>query len=184
MVRPWFTVRGTFSCVATPSATSDGHRAVFQDQEEEMRGERFGRICVLVLALAVLGAASAAWASEGSPYIQARVQFSSTEEWRGFLKLQDLDIMKSKPGVAVTIVTSPGQLSQLRALGYDVTVEVEDMEAHYASRIRGPNFGQFHTYSETSDFLDALHHDSEVLDRHDGRGPNDLGVQDLRQPRR
>jgi len=122
-----------------------------------MRGERVGRTCVLVLALAVLGAASAAWASEQSPYIQARVQFSSMDEWRGFLKLQDLDIMKSKPGVAVTIVTSPEQLSQMRALGYDVTVEIEDMEAHYASRIRGPNFGQFHTYSETSDFLDALH---------------------------
>jgi carboxypeptidase T len=130
---------------------------VLPDQEEEMKGERVVRLCALVLAIAALGAASAAWGSTTSPYIQARVQFSSMEDWRGFLKLQDLDIVKSKPGVGVTIVTNPEQLASLVALGYNVTVEIDDMESYYASRVRGPNFGQFHTYSETSDFLDALH---------------------------
>ncbi len=109
---------------------------------------------LVVLALAAAIAASAAGTE---PKIQARVEFSSVEEWRAFLSLPDLDIMKSKPGVGVTIVTDAEQLDEIRSLGYDVTVEIENMQEFYASRIRGPNFGAFHTYSETIDFLDALH---------------------------
>jgi hypothetical protein len=110
------------------------------------------------LVLAVVFAAAMAFASapEG-PWIQARVEFSSAEQWRDFVSLPGLDIMRSKPGVGVTLVTDADQLARLRSQGYAVTVEIEDVERHYASRIRGPNFGQFHTYSETGEYLDALH---------------------------
>jgi len=78
-------------------------------------------------------------------------------DWQRFVSRPDLDIMSSKPGLGVTFVTDADQVEALRSEGYRIVVEIEDMEAFYASRIRGPNFGQFHTYSEMEDFLDALH---------------------------
>jgi len=107
-------------------------------------------------ALVMLGGPATGAGPDGVK-IQARVEFSSMDEWRDFVSRPDLDIMKSKPGVGVTIVTDPAQLDELVSLGYRVTVEIEDMEEHYASRLRGPNFGDFHTYSETEEFLDSLH---------------------------
>ncbi len=112
---------------------------------------------LLVCALALAAAGAAPGAAPDAVKIQARAEFSSMSEWQRFVSEPDLDIMKSKPGVGVTFVTDAEELAELRSQGYRIAVEIEDMERHYASRIRGPNFGQFHTYSETEDFLDALH---------------------------
>lgn len=108
-------------------------------------------------ALVLVAAGVAAGVAPDAVKIQARAEFSSMSEWRRFVSLPDLDIMKSKPGVGVTFVTDAEELAELLSQGHRITVEVEDMERHYASRIRGPNFGLFHTYSETEEFLDDLH---------------------------
>lgn len=112
---------------------------------------------LLVCAAALAVAGPAAGAPPDAAKIQARAEFSSMSEWQRFVSQPDLDIMKSKPGVGVTFVTDAEELAELRSQGYRIAVEIEDMEQHYASRIRGPNFGQFHTYSETEEFLDNLH---------------------------
>jgi len=114
------------------------------------------RFFVLLLAAFVL--ATPALADDGwGPRIQARVEFDSYDAWREFISRPGLDVMHSKPGLMVRIVTDAEQLNDLRSRGYAITVEIEDMERYYASRLRGPNFGQFHTYSEMIDFVDDLH---------------------------
>jgi len=110
----------------------------------------------LFLVGVLVAAASTALADTG-PKIQALVEFDSHAEWREFVSIPGLDVMTSKPGVMVQIVTSADQLEDLRSRGYRMTVEIEDMERHYSSRMRGPNFGDFHTYSEMIDVVDDLH---------------------------
>jgi carboxypeptidase T len=110
--------------------------------------------CAAVVALGL----SALATEPAEPYIQARVTFSSPHEMEQFLSLPGLDVMRAKPGVGVTIVTNPSQLDWIRALGYDVTVEIADMQEHYAAQMRGrEDFGDYHTYSEAVQFLDDLH---------------------------
>ncbi len=111
----------------------------------------------IVLALALVMLVSTAGTAADVAKIQALVEFDSRAEWREFVSIPGLDVMRSKPGVMVQIVTDAQQLEELRSLGYALTVEIEDMERYYSSRMRGPNFGEFHTYSEMIDFLDDLH---------------------------
>ncbi|MCD4690031.1 immune inhibitor A, partial [bacterium] len=109
-------------------------------------------VAVCLLAVAMSGVA----AGSDGPYVQVRVEFSDAAEAQRFMSIEGLDIMKSKPGVGVQIVTDYEQIAELRALGFDVVIEIDDMESFYSSRIRGDNFGDFHTYSETIDHIDAL----------------------------
>jgi len=109
-----------------------------------------------VLICSVLTPEASAFGT-GEPYIQARLVFDSEADWQAFLTLDELDVMKIEPGIAARVATDARGLDEIRALGLDVEVGIEDMEAFYASRIRGPNFGDFHTFSETVEFLDELH---------------------------
>ncbi|MFH1502413.1 MAG: M14 family zinc carboxypeptidase, partial [Candidatus Eisenbacteria bacterium] len=112
----------------------------------------------VLIVLALAAAVMTAQAQEPQPaYIKARVEFDSMAEFERFMKTPGLDIMKVKPGVGVTIVTDEAQLSEIESEGYGVVVEIEDMQDFYSRRIRGENFGEFHTYSETVEFLDDLH---------------------------
>jgi hypothetical protein len=119
------------------------------------------RTLTLLLVLGAL-AATVAVASEG-PRIQALVEFDSYAEWREFVSLPGLDVMRSKPGIMVQIVTDADQLEELRSRGHAITVQIEDMERYYSSRMRGENFGDFHTYSEMIDFVDDLHADYPLI---------------------
>ncbi|MBD3368629.1 MAG: T9SS type A sorting domain-containing protein [Candidatus Eisenbacteria bacterium] len=118
---------------------------------------------IFVLTLALVALAAAAHGADGGPKIQALVEFESYAEWREFVSTPGLDVMRSKPGIMVQIVTDAEELEELRSRGLRITVEIEDMERHYASRIRGPNFGDFHTYSEMIDFIDDLHADYPLI---------------------
>ncbi len=116
------------------------------------------RVLSICLAAALLlTALPAAAAGPDGPYVQARVEFRDAAEADRFMSIEGLDIMRSKPGVGVTVVTSFEQIEEFRSLGFDVIVERDDMEAFYSSRIRGENFGDFHTYSETVDYMNALY---------------------------
>lgn len=106
--------------------------------------------------MAAMATAACAVGSQ-EPAIQALVEFDSVRRFEEFLAIPDLDIMRAKPGVSVTLVTDSAQLAELEAMGYVVVVEIPHMQAYYATRVRGDNFGAFHTFSETVDFMDALH---------------------------
>ncbi|MBD3347600.1 MAG: T9SS type A sorting domain-containing protein [Candidatus Eisenbacteria bacterium] len=112
-----------------------------------------------VLALSILAAAASGLhaVQPQQEYRKVRIEFTSMTEFEEFMKLPDLDVMDAKPGVGVTIVADPEQLAEIESMGYSAVVEIEDMEAYYSSRIRGDNFGEFYTYSETIDFLDDLY---------------------------
>lgn len=115
-------------------------------------------LTAILMGVLVAGAVAASAAGPEGQYIQARVTFSSPLEAEQFLSLPGLDVMRVKPGVGVTIVTNPSQLDWIRALGYDATVEIEDMEEHYAGAMRGrDDFGDYHTYAEMVQALDDLH---------------------------
>jgi hypothetical protein len=115
-------------------------------------------LTAILTSVLVAAAIAAPAAGPEEPYIQARVLFSSLLEAEQFLSLPGLDVMRAKPGVGATIVTSPSQLDWIRTLGYDVEVEIADMQDHYAAPMRGrEDFGDFHTYAEAVQFLDDLH---------------------------
>lgn len=118
-------------------------------------GDRLLWVFVTALVLSVASFGSAIEPQE--PAIQARVDFASESQWLEFLTVADLDLIKAEPGRFVVMVTDAEELEELRSLGFRVTVEIENMQEYYAQRIRGDNFGAFHTYSETEDFLDDLH---------------------------
>jgi hypothetical protein len=113
-----------------------------------------------VLLVAVLAALAAAPAHAGDPElatVRARVEFASMDEWNDFLKLPDLDVMKSKRGVGATIITNPDEVTELRAMGFNVVVEVADLPSYYRSRMSRDDFGEFHNFSEMVAALDELH---------------------------
>ncbi|MCK4510589.1 hypothetical protein KAW64_02570, partial [bacterium] len=117
-----------------------------------------GRSSLVLVLLATMLLAAMAPANQPEPVVtQARVEFDSMEEWHAFRSIEGLDIMRSKPGVGVTLVTDLAQIEELRDLGYDVTVEIADMKAHYRTYAPREDFGDYYTNSEMLDFLDALH---------------------------
>lgn len=119
----------------------------------QMKGLALSGVALIVLCCSVPALAFEAQ----EPAIQARVDFATVSEWFEFVTIEDLDLMNAKPGEYAVIVTDQEQLEELRSLGFKVTVEIEHMQEYYAARIRGDNFGAFHTFSETVEFLDDLH---------------------------
>jgi murein tripeptide amidase MpaA len=91
------------------------------------------------------------------PKIQARVEFTSENTWRDFLLLEGLDVVDTRRGEMVRIVTDSQQIESLRHRGFHVEVEIENMQEYYASAMSAENFGAYHTYSETEQFLNELH---------------------------
>ncbi len=114
-------------------------------------------LSVCLAAVLLLAALSATAAGPDGPYVQARVEFKSASEAERFMGIEGLDIMKSKPGVGVQLVTSFEQIEELRALGFDVIVEHDDMASFYASRNTVRGYGDFLTFDETVAFINALH---------------------------
>ncbi|MEZ4655867.1 MAG: M14 family metallopeptidase, partial [Candidatus Eisenbacteria bacterium] len=64
---------------------------------------------------------------------------------------------------AVLFLSTEETSDQLRGMGIDFEVLIDDLEAFYSARMSqgehrgGGNFGIFHTYSETTDELNAIH---------------------------
>ncbi len=116
------------------------------------------RVLTISLAAALLVAAAvpAAAGPEG-PYVQARVQFRDAAEAERFMSLDELDVMKYKPGVGVQLVTSHEQIEEFRSLGYDVVIEIDDMSSFYAARNTARGYGDFYTFDETVTFINSLH---------------------------
>jgi hypothetical protein len=108
------------------------------------------------IILIVLVFSSVALSRNHQPYILARISLQSADD---FARLSDwgLDVVRLERGRWLEAVTRADQISRLREAGFQVEVLIEDMEEHYARDRKGDNFGDFHTYSETIDELDAIH---------------------------
>jgi hypothetical protein len=118
----------------------------------------FFRAAVLVVVVAA--AATSAYASEPElATMRARVEFDTWGEWESFRELMPgLDVMKSKRGVGATIITTPDEVAGLRAAGYNVIVEVDDLPSYYRAQMSGrDDFGDYHNWSEMVAELDVIH---------------------------
>ncbi len=116
------------------------------------------RVLSMCLAAALLlTALPATAAGPDGPYVQARVEFRDAAEIERLLSIEGLDIMQSKPGVSVTLVTDYEQVEELRSLGFDVTVDIDDMESFYASRNTTRGYGDFYTFDEVESYIVNLY---------------------------
>lgn len=60
-------------------------------------------------------------------------------------------------GSSIEFAAEPERVADLRAHGFDVEVVIDDLEAHYRTRLRGGGlFGLYHTYTEAIEAMDAL----------------------------
>ncbi len=114
----------------------------------------------LALILAILLAASAAHATRAGsdpddPYRKIRVLWDDVTG--NPEALDGLEPMGVEKDAWIDFLARNDEIARLRASGTPFRVLVEDLEEHAASLSRGPNFGIFHTYSETVAFLDSLH---------------------------
>jgi carboxypeptidase T len=113
---------------------------------------------LLIIALGLLVPAGVQAYTGESPVMQVRVAWPSADQVTALRALPDLDIMKILPGEEITLVSDADQVEQLRALGLDVTIEIDDLEAYYASQREGyRNFGDLYTYDEMVAYLDEFH---------------------------
>jgi len=119
----------------------------------------YSRAIVLTVALFAfaLAAVPATAVTAEQATMQARIEFASMDEWDEFLKTPGLDVMKSKRGVGATIITNSAEIEELRAMGFNVIIEIEDLATHFRSQMPRTDFGDFHTWSEMVAVLDALH---------------------------
>ena len=119
----------------------------------------YSRAIVLtaVLCAFALAAVPAIAVTAEQATMQARIEFASMDEWDEFLKTPGLDVMKSKRGVGAIIITNSAEIEKLRAMGFNVIVEIEDLATHFRSQMTRDDFGDFHTWSEMVAVLDALH---------------------------
>jgi len=115
-------------------------------------------VAAVVLTVMTLTALPAAAVPPEEATIQARVEFATWEQWTEFQSMMpEIDVMRSKRGVGAEIITSPDEVSELRAMGFDVVIEIPDLPAYYAAQRMRDDFGDYRTYSEAVAFIDSLH---------------------------
>src|SRR5262245_3432828 len=135
-----------------------------------VRFQRFaGRTPMLPLLCAALATliASPVMRAEAEPthdasktYESILVEIPTREDaLRVLREIPDIEFMKpvpDRPGV-YSMVSTPEIDQRLTQMGFRVTVVVPDLVAQFeASASSGPNFGIFHTYSETEAYLDSI----------------------------
>jgi len=91
------------------------------------------------------------------PYRVVRIAWSEIQAHPADPALAEVELMHIEKGQYVSVLARNAELAALRAAEIPFTIEIGDLEAHYAAAAAGPGFGIFHTYSETIEFLDLLH---------------------------
>jgi len=90
-------------------------------------------------------------------FMQARIHFKDKSEMKKVLSL-DLDRAYLKYGRYLDIVTDSAEVDELRSLGYEVEIIIDDLTSFYQKRIKKAlDMGGFHTYEETGMELDSIH---------------------------
>ncbi len=113
-----------------------------------------------VVAVVAAAAASAAPTPEAvRVYEEALVTLPTRDDALRILReIPDIEFLKpTDEEGAYRFVSTPEIDRRLAEMGYSVTVLVPDLAAQFeASATAGPNFGVFHTYSETEAYLDSI----------------------------
>ncbi len=92
------------------------------------------------------------------PYRLIHIQPVKDDQTELSLSSLALDIVKTDEKGTIHAVVHSKEMVQLEKAGIPFTVEIEDMEQYYSSRMKGStNFGNYHTYAESNAILDALH---------------------------
>ena len=115
-------------------------------------------LLTLVVAVSCMACSSATAYTGNHPKMQIRLQWVDQVDLQTLRQIQDLDVMKYVPGEEIILVSNDDQIERLEALGFEVEIQIPDMEEHYASQRAGGdrNFGDFYTYSEMAAYLDQF----------------------------
>ncbi|HDH58230.1 MAG TPA: hypothetical protein ENF16_06435, partial [Bacteroidetes bacterium] len=112
-------------------------------------------LSIAVMALLFFG--TSLWADEG-PYMLVRVDVNPEVKIVPLLEL-GLDIVDGVRDQYLDVVCFPGDLSRIRALGYQAEVIIPDMVQYYAALSPTEDMGGFRTYSEAVTELFQIHDD-------------------------
>jgi hypothetical protein len=111
-----------------------------------------GRI-VALLGLALLLAA----VPQARIYEKIRVPVTPDLDRSALFFHPDLELMGDDDG-ALILLSRPELTAELRARGFEVEVQIPDLEAYYSSRcVPMRDYGIWHTYSEMVDEMNAIH---------------------------
>jgi carboxypeptidase T len=112
----------------------------------------------LIVVLLVLALPSVVAAAPSTTPHHDLILVEAPGDALGALVASGFDVVGGKPGVDAVLVATADDEQRLRAAGYRFEIQQADLESFYALRNgRAVGFGGFHTYSETTDQLDALH---------------------------
>jgi hypothetical protein len=89
------------------------------------------------------------------PFRRVRIPWEAVAERPEALR--GTELMGIERGSWVDVLARNDEIERFRSAGISFEVIVPDLEAQAARRFSADNFGIFHTYSETVDFLNALH---------------------------
>lgn len=112
----------------------------------------------LLALLAAPAVAPRPAAAADKTYEEIRVTLPTLDDARRVLAaIPDIEFLKPVDEAGTyRAISTPEIDRRLAEMGYRVAVTVPDLEAAYAARALGPNFGAFHTYSEATAFLDSI----------------------------
>jgi hypothetical protein len=110
-------------------------------------------------------AATVAGTDPANPYREVRILWEDVAPNRQLIQELQLEIMNREPDTWIHALCRNAELAALDQAGVPYTIIHDDLESFYAERMaadygdQADNFGAFHTYSETVDFMDQLHAD-------------------------
>ena len=112
-------------------------------------------LSTLFLLITMLG--SSGTVANPDPYCQAFIQVRNREDVLELLSMGLEPRGQEKPG-ELTVVAKRSSLSKAERAGFLLTMEIADLEAHYAAQMSGRgDFGDYYTYSEAVDKMNELH---------------------------
>lgn len=136
------------------TSIASGRRLRSRSRTHRHSGRQTALVCAsaLILLLTTIGGAEAR-------YQQVKVACPTASDREKVFIHPDLELMGDDDG-AVILLSRPELTDALRAQGFQVEVQVEDLEAHYRD-LQGPqsrgDFGDWHTYAETVAEMNLIH---------------------------
>ncbi len=112
---------------------------------------------ILVAALTLLLCAGLAQAADTDPHQKILVDLETPAAEAAFQSIIGrLDVLSIKPGHHAEVAVQPREMELISQAGLIYRTLELNMEAA-VSRDYGPNYGIYHTYSESAAFMDSLH---------------------------
>ncbi len=115
-------------------------------------------LLAVLAGLLMMGAPVAQAHTADQPYMQVRIAWPTAAQIAQLRAMPDLDPMRVSEGEEVILVSHPDQVERLRAMGFEVQIQIPDMEEYYAAQRTGYRmYGVLLTYSEMVTQLDQIH---------------------------